>query len=471
MSAWLDQPQSFTYNHRSYELLLRPERYYLPFSLHLIEFRHDKYPGTDIPKNFSSRVRLQNLDNGEDREVRIFMNNPLRYAGETFYQASFDPDDHGSVLQVVHNPSWLTPYFSCVLVAAGLVIQFSQPPDSLLETPDGRARNPRCPAGGQRHSGRTDGRRAPVGFQEGEKVIMKKWIPLILVVVMAGWALSGLYQPPETGFDTRAFGKLPVLMNGRFQPFDSVARNSLLQIRAKQTVLTEENGKSRTMSAMDWLLEAMMKPESADDRKVFRIDNNEVTELLKLPDGQKFYSFNQLRPQVDEIGKAGRPHRATGLLQTHRLRVAIDEALRGHEPVSAARSQPQTAGFGRFCGGTGCLPEEHRAGHRRRECPGRRPEIRPGRLQHPARFHGRLQYRRQLCPAADHSARGPRPAARRLAEHRHQSHADRAHRRNQPGDEILCRDGHRLSRRRSRPISTARSPNTTPGWRTVLRRR
>ena len=124
VSAWLGQPQVFTCNDRSYVLLLRQERYYLLFSLHLIEFRHDKYPGTDIPKNFSSRVRLQNLENGEDREVRIFMNNPLRYAGETFYQASFDPDDHGSVLQVVHNPSWLTPYFSCVLVALGLVIQF-----------------------------------------------------------------------------------------------------------------------------------------------------------------------------------------------------------------------------------------------------------------------------------------------------------------------------------------------------------
>ncbi len=124
VSAWVDQPQPFTFNHRSYDMLLRQERYYLPFSLHLIEFRHDKYPGTDIPKNFSSRVRLQNLANGEDREVRIFMNNPLRYGGETFYQASFDADDHGSVLQVVHNPSWLTPYLGCVLVATGLIIQF-----------------------------------------------------------------------------------------------------------------------------------------------------------------------------------------------------------------------------------------------------------------------------------------------------------------------------------------------------------
>ena len=124
VSAWLDRPQHFAFNNRNYELLLRQERYYLPFSLHLIEFRHDKYPGTDIPKNFSSRVRLQNLENHEDREVLIFMNNPLRYQGETFYQASFDPDDHGSILQVVHNPSWLTPYLSCVLVATGLLIQF-----------------------------------------------------------------------------------------------------------------------------------------------------------------------------------------------------------------------------------------------------------------------------------------------------------------------------------------------------------
>jgi ABC-type transport system involved in cytochrome c biogenesis permease subunit len=132
---------------------------------------------------------------------------------------------------------------------------------------------------------------------------MKKWISLLLVVVMAGWVLSGLHQPAETGFHVREFGKLPVLMNGRFQPFDSVARNSLLQIRTKQTVYDTSGGKAQTLSAMDWLLEVMMKPEAADDRKVFRIDNNEVTEMLKLPDGQKYYSFNQLRPQMDEIEK------------------------------------------------------------------------------------------------------------------------------------------------------------------------
>jgi len=134
-------------------------------------------------------------------------------------------------------------------------------------------------------------------------VIIKKWIPLILVVVMAGWFLSALRQPPETGFQAREFGKLPVLMNGRFQPFDSIARNSLLQIRTKQRIIVEDNGKTGTLTAMEWLLQMMMKPESADDLKVFRIDNNEVLGLLKLPDNQKYYSFNQIRPQLDELEK------------------------------------------------------------------------------------------------------------------------------------------------------------------------
>ncbi len=132
---------------------------------------------------------------------------------------------------------------------------------------------------------------------------MKKWIPLILVAVMAGWFLSALHQPPETNFNTREFGHLPVLMNGRFQPFDSIARNSLLQIRTKQSVYETEGGKSQTLSAMDWLLEVMMKPEAADDLKVFRIDNNEVLAMLKLPENQKYYSFNQLRPQINEMEK------------------------------------------------------------------------------------------------------------------------------------------------------------------------
>ena len=53
------------------------------------------------------------------------MNEPLRYGGKTFFRASWDQaDEKGTVLQVVDNPSWLTPYFACTLVAVGMIWQF-----------------------------------------------------------------------------------------------------------------------------------------------------------------------------------------------------------------------------------------------------------------------------------------------------------------------------------------------------------
>lgn len=126
LAAAMVQPQQFSYRGHSYQLALRPVRFYNNFSIQLQKFSHDIYRGTDIPKNFSSRIRLQRADTGEDREALIYMNNPLRYAGETYYQSGFDDvDPRVTILQVVHNPSWLTPYFSCILVAAGLIVQFA----------------------------------------------------------------------------------------------------------------------------------------------------------------------------------------------------------------------------------------------------------------------------------------------------------------------------------------------------------
>ncbi len=121
----LEQAQSFTFDGRTFTLQLRPTRYYKPFSITLLKFTHEKYAGTEIPKNFSSRVRVERPDTGENREALIYMNNPLRYAGETYYQSSYDErDPRISILQVVRNPSWLTPYLSCLLVGLGLTIHF-----------------------------------------------------------------------------------------------------------------------------------------------------------------------------------------------------------------------------------------------------------------------------------------------------------------------------------------------------------
>jgi hypothetical protein len=131
LGTWLasnaiEEPQRFTTpDGRTWSLALRNRREYLPYSLTLQDFRHDVYPGTQIPKNFSSLVRLRNGARGEDREVLIYMNQPLRYDGKAFFQASFGKGDTLSILQVVENPGWLIPYVSTVLVTLGLLVHFA----------------------------------------------------------------------------------------------------------------------------------------------------------------------------------------------------------------------------------------------------------------------------------------------------------------------------------------------------------
>lgn len=124
VSPQLGRPQKFDHAGRTWEIALRSKRYYHPFRITLLDFTHDKYPGTEIPKNFSSRIRLQSDDGRQDREVLIYMNNPLRHAGLTFYQASFEQGDTVSILQVVRNPGWVLPYVSCLMMGLGLLFQF-----------------------------------------------------------------------------------------------------------------------------------------------------------------------------------------------------------------------------------------------------------------------------------------------------------------------------------------------------------
>jgi hypothetical protein len=124
LSNGLGQPQFVTVGGQSYQLVLRPKRYYTPYTLTLLDFAHDKYAGTEIPKNFSSLVTLSDPSAGPNRDFLIYMNHPLRHGGKTYYQAAFKNNDTTTILQVVDNPGWLLPYISCAIIAFGLLYQF-----------------------------------------------------------------------------------------------------------------------------------------------------------------------------------------------------------------------------------------------------------------------------------------------------------------------------------------------------------
>lgn len=94
----------------------------LPFSIKLKDFQRDLHPGTDMARGFSSDVVVE--DQGIEWPYHIRMNEPLRYKGYTFYQASFSlrPDGEYSVLSAVRNKGRIFPYIASAIIFAGLLL-------------------------------------------------------------------------------------------------------------------------------------------------------------------------------------------------------------------------------------------------------------------------------------------------------------------------------------------------------------
>ncbi len=97
----------------------------LPFTIRLDRFKAEFHPGTDVAKSFESLVTI--TTGPLKRQVRIYMNNPLRYKDYTVYQASYDTDSTGkqhSTLAVVRNFAKILPYIACFAVFFGLALHF-----------------------------------------------------------------------------------------------------------------------------------------------------------------------------------------------------------------------------------------------------------------------------------------------------------------------------------------------------------
>lgn len=127
-------------------------------------------------------------------------------------------------------------------------------------------------------------------------------LSLTLVIILA--ALFKSLRPfISNGFDISSFQRLPAQEGGRIKPLDTIARNTLLMIRGKQSVPLPDNSKQR-ISAIVWLMDLTMRPEVANTYKVFRIDNPEVQGLFSWEKtNDKYFSFNDLAPHLDKIVK------------------------------------------------------------------------------------------------------------------------------------------------------------------------
>jgi ABC-type transport system involved in cytochrome c biogenesis permease subunit len=177
------------------------------------------------------------------------------------------------------------------------------------------------------------------------------WVMWFILVLFGSEILAALLVPrKDKSFAVSQFARLPVVYEGRMQPMDSLARNSLLQIRGIMQVPLEGNGAKgawgtweelrekggelserssfqfskhpKKLKPAEWLLEVMCNPKQADDRYIFAIDHPDLRGLLKLDGGVEksglhFYRFNDIKDHLEAVrGEYERASKLDGGLRT-----------------------------------------------------------------------------------------------------------------------------------------------------------
>ncbi len=273
---------------RQFDLALRFRRNLKPFAFELTNVELKQYTGTAIPKDYSSYVRIVDDSGTTLQEGRIWMNSPMRFRGETYYQSSYAPAAQTplgveqTVLQVVTNAGWLIPYVSCVLVGLGMLAHFS-----ITLT---------------RFASRYD-RKAIALTDRAPWYLTAALIPLAL---LGGWLYNRAKTPvaKEGNIDWYAIGELPVQHEGRIKPLAGVGAQVLKALSDKPFALSleghsyegaQETGKQ--ISAAQWLMSVMAHEPWVMEAPLVRIDSIALLDELGL-DRHKSHRYSI--KQIDE---------------------------------------------------------------------------------------------------------------------------------------------------------------------------
>ncbi|MCH2210562.1 MAG: cytochrome c biogenesis protein CcsA [Fuerstiella sp.] len=347
-------PERITLDDESWDLSLRFHRNYRPYDVKLLDVRRDTYVGSATPRNFQSRILITDSETGKAEEFTLWMNNPLRYKGETFYQSGYHPLPSGNeatTLQLVRNSGWMLPYIGCVVVAFGMFAQFWQTLRRFLVRTSAKRSTDPAVTSRTRQTG----------------VV---WVPVAVAVLCVFWLGSKTRapRPVETAMNLYEFAQLPVAGGGRTQPVDSWARSQLMLTSHKSTFkgeltapeldakreelleiiqarwpdvnfeslqsfngeyedwiaklvsLTSSGEKAvevrvrdrmiTKMSAVRWFLDMIARPDRAVRHRVIRIDNDQLLSLLGLEQRAGLvYSLAEIQENLSNLEQTDRDAR------------------------------------------------------------------------------------------------------------------------------------------------------------------
>lgn len=211
-------------------------RHALPFSVRLVDFQIDHYPGTMRPAQFRSYVVIVDPQTGAGTPGALWMNHPLEVAGYTIFQSSYQQENgrEASVFSVSKDPGQPIVFAGYVLLVLGMCVVF------------------------------------------GTRIVQRRRAAALL----AGLAMLALARPaaaaPDevTKADLDALRRLPVQHDGRLMPLDTWARENVWKITGRR----QWQGRDAVAVAAGWLA----NPQAAANEPVIALDDAEVAAAIGL---------------------------------------------------------------------------------------------------------------------------------------------------------------------------------------------
>lgn len=167
------------------------------------------------------------------------------------------------------------------------------------------------------------------------------WAAVAAVALGLGYLISPLFkQDTAGGFDYAGFGRLPILVNGRLKPMDSVARTSLLMLQDRQRVSSPTTG-NLVGSPDEWLLDVLFRPEVADTYPVFAIDNPDLLSLLGFTEESLKINYSKSAHRIlAAVGFMPGTYRRFSYKQLESKLAEIDRQSRLAEPTEESLRTP-----------------------------------------------------------------------------------------------------------------------------------
>jgi len=293
-SGVIPEAKSITLNGIKIALSYGAERIQLPFALKLKKFELERYPGSNSPASYASEVVLIDNEHDINEEHRIYMNNVLDHRSFRFFQASYDRDEHGTILSVNNDPgTWIT-YVGYLLLTLGMF--------GALFLKEGRF-------------GKLM-KKARQASEQKSKISAVQGLAFIMMAFMLSTPNLKAEEVNQvikdvTAYDAthaKQFGKLVTQdSSGRMKPMDTLSSEILHKLYRSDTILG--------LSSNQVILGMMTRPDAWREIKVIRTTHKKVNELVGNAEKDKAASFSQFFDFPDDM---------TG----YKLQTYVEEAMR-----------------------------------------------------------------------------------------------------------------------------------------------